>query len=84
MCLFPPTRITEIQANLIIGKGVSYEETTLSGGFRFIGDIGVFYRGTYLTKSYSIDTSQLFLQIIVASLAGVVILYALNEPQKKD
>ena len=84
MCLFPPTRVTHSQPSLDSNK-LSYHETTSSGGFRFIGHLETEgYLGYLPKKSYSIDTAQLFLQVLVACLAGVAMLYVLNDPQKKD
>lgn len=81
MCLFPPTRLTV--TFLTYSKEDMFGESTTSSGFRYIGHLGSVSRG-YPKKSYSIDTAQLLLQVFVACLAGVAILYALNEPQKKD
>jgi len=84
MCLFPPTRVTESRQNYDLYKGISYHETISSSGFRFIGHLGTEVHPYSPKKSYSIDTAQLFLQVLVACLAGVAMLYVFNEPQKKD
>lgn len=75
MCLFPPTRFTQ---TFLYSNGKN--EITSTSGFRFIGNL----RTKNSTKSYSIDTTQLLLQVLVTCLAGVAVLYALNEHQKKD